>query len=134
MTNLHILLITVGVLLTAIGVAVAVLHRLNVSQLETVESNILGMFNAHLKAMHGVQGEVLKNLYAESDFIRLHAAEMRTSVKDHVASEAEKVTKFLATHADSLEKHAQEIKAHSIETHDRAVSREIAPREAVKRT
>lgn len=90
------------------------------------------------EAIHSRSIHTVNQIENAERSLRSHVVDEVNALVNHVTEETRNVENnvldFVKTHADELSQAASAIKAHSIETHDRAVSRDISPRQAVTRT
>lgn len=103
-----------------------------------LRAHITSEFNRLETVVHSRADHVVVSLVNVERSLRSHVIDEINGVTGHITEETRNVENnvldFVKTHADELSAAAAAIKAHSIETHDRAVSRDISPRQAVTRT
>lgn len=133
MTNLHLALISALVSLIAGSVGFYFLRTHITSEFDRLELLLHTRADHIVDSLAHTERSVRSHVVDEIDSVVRHTAAIGAEGKLDLQIVRDDVINFVKTHADELSQAAASIKAHSIETHDRAVSRDIAPRQAVTR-
>lgn len=122
MTNLHLAILS-AVLPLAILAGLWFIYR-------RIRACFTSLATCLLRLDRSLRSHVVDEIDRLHDAVVEHVSGEVGNVADLVA----KATDHFIASAEELRTNAERIKAHSQEMHDRAVSRDIAPRQAVTRT